>query len=252
MGANFANNLNNMYFLSLIQMIYLRRQNSYIEKEGTEMGIFNSRRLSVKKLILLSSMVLALHLSVNTYAGIAPEVKSVKNKAGISLKKMVSKKCLDKLIISDDGNMSLPSACNFSFSELYTHDQNFRDKVTKAFKASPFDGRFFDIESPAEIIAPAGDNDLIWSVMLETVSREKGIRAEVFAVPHINEFTVIITDRGLGNKKCSYGIYGDTQERNDSFSLAFLHILNYKEAYQGCKLLTKVPNLSGYDGLAGQ
>jgi hypothetical protein len=216
------------------------------------MGKCNKGKQGVKKLLLLSSIALVLHLSANTNAGIAPEVKSVKNKAGISLKKIVSKKCLDKLIVSDDGNMSLPSECNFSFSELYAHDQNFRAKVAKAFKVSPFDGRFFDIESPAEITEPVGDNDLSWSVLLETVSREKDIRAQVFAVPNINELTVIITDRGIGNKKCSYGIYGDTQERNESFSLASLYILNYKGAFQGCKLLTKVPNLSGYDGLAGQ
>ncbi len=48
-------------------------------------------------------------------------------------------------------------------------------ELCKAFKASPFDGRFFDIESPAEITEPAGDNDVTWSVLLETVSREKGI-----------------------------------------------------------------------------
>lgn len=165
---------------------------------------------------------------------------------------MVSKKCLDKLIVSDDGNMSLPSECNFSFSELYAHDHNFRAKVTKAFKVSPFDGRFFDIESPAEITEPEGDNNLTWSVLLETVSREKGISAQVFAVPNINELTIIITDKGIGNKKCSYGIYGDIQERNESFSLASLYIKNYKGAFQGCKLLTKVPNLSGFDGLANQ
>lgn len=216
------------------------------------MGKFHKGKLGVRKLRLLSSMALTLYLSANTNAGIAPEAKSVKNKASISLKKMVSKKCLDKLIVSDDGNMSLPSECNFSFSELYTYDQNFRAKVANAFKVSPFDGRFFDIESPAEITEPAGDNDLSWSVLLETVSREKDIKAQVFAVPNINELTVIITDRGIGNKKCSYGIYGDTQERNESFSFASLYILNYKGAFQGCKLLTKVPNLSGYDGLAGQ
>jgi hypothetical protein len=135
---------------------------------------------------------------------------------------------------------------------LYAHDQSFRAKVAKAFKASPFDGRFFDIDSPAEITEPAGDNELTWSVLIETVSREKGTSAQVFAVPNINELTVIITDTGSGNKKCSYGIYGDIQERNESFSLASLYIKNYKGAFQGCKLLTKVPNLSGYDGLANQ
>ncbi|WP_180025042.1 hypothetical protein [Acinetobacter sp. YH1901134] len=215
------------------------------------MGKFNKGKQGVKNLLLLSSMTLALHVSGNAYAGIAPEVKPSKNKTS-SLKKMVSKKCLDNLIISDDGNMSLPSGCNFSFSELYAHDQFFRDRVIKAFKASPFDGRFFDIESPAEITEPPGDNDDSWSVSLETVSNEKDIRAQVFAVPNINELTVIITDRGIGNKKCSYGVYGDIQERNESFSLASLYIKNYKGAFQGCKLLTKVPNLSGYDGLANQ
>lgn len=204
-----------------------------------------------KKLLLISSIAIALHFSGNLYAGMEPKVIPGKNKTS-SLKKMVSKQCLDKLIISDDGNMSLPSECNFSFSELYAQDQNFRDKVAKAFKASPFDGRFFDIESPAEITEPAGDNDLSWSVLLETVSREKDIRAQIFTVPNFNELTVIIRDGGLGNKKCSYGIYGDTHERNESFSLASLYILNYQEAFQGCKLLTKVPNLSGYDGLANQ
>ena len=89
-------------------------------------------------------------------------------------------------------------------------------------------------------------------MLLETVSREKDIRAQIFTVPNLNEFTVIIRDGGLGNKKCSYGIYGDTHERNESFSLASLYILNYQGAFQGCKLLTKVPNLSGYDGLANQ
>lgn len=216
------------------------------------MGIFNKRSPEMKKLLLLSSMALTLHLSANTNAGIAPEVKPVKNKAGVSLKKMVSEKCLDKLIVSDDGNISLPSECNSSFSELYAHDQNFRAKVGQAFKVSPFDGRFFDIDSPAEITEPAGDNDLTWSVLLETVSREKGISAQVFAVPNINQLTVIITDTGSGNKKCSYGIYGDIQERNESFSLASLYIKNNQGAFQGCKLLTKVPNLSGYDGLANQ
>ncbi|RKG30741.1 hypothetical protein [Acinetobacter tianfuensis] len=215
------------------------------------MGKFNKGKQGVKNLLLLSSMTLVLHVSGNAYAGIAPEVKPSKNKTS-SLKKMVSKKCLDNLIISDDGNMSLPSGCNFSFSELYAHDQFFRDRVIKAFKASPFDGRFFDIESLAEITEPPGDNDDSWSVLLETVSKEKDIRAQVFAVPNINELTVIITDRGIGNKKCSYGVYGDIQERNESFSLASLYIKNYMGAFQGCKLLTKVPNLSGYDGLANQ
>ncbi len=225
---------------------------SCTEKKRAEMVKFNKGKQGVKNLLLLISIVLALHLSANTNAGIAPEVKSVKNKTGISLKKMISKKCLDNLIISGDGDMSLPSGCNFSFSELYAHDQFFRVRVIKAFKSSPFDGRFFDIESPAEITEPPGDNDDGWSIFLETVSREKGIRAQVFAAPNYNELTMIIMDRGIGNKNCSYGVYGDINERSHSFSLASLYILDYKGAFQGCKLLTKVPNLSGYDGLAGQ
>ena len=215
------------------------------------MGKFTKGKQSVKNLLLLSSVTLALHISGNAYAGTAPEIKPNINKTS-SLKKMVSKKCLDNLIISDDRDMSLPSGCNFSFSELYTHDQFFRDRVIEAFKASPFDGRFFDIESLAEITEPPGDNDDGWSVFLETVSREKGITAQAFAVPNFNELTMIIRDNGVGNGKCRYGIYGNTQERNESFSLASLYILNYKGAFQDCELLTKVPNLSGYDGLAGQ
>lgn len=43
------------------------------------MGIFNKRKPGVKKLLLLSSMALVLHLSANTNAGIAPEVKPEKN-----------------------------------------------------------------------------------------------------------------------------------------------------------------------------
>jgi hypothetical protein len=73
------------------------------------MGKCNKGKQGVKQLLLLSSIALVLHLSTNTNAGIAPEVKAVKNKASISLKKIVSKKCLDNLIVSDDGNMSLPS-----------------------------------------------------------------------------------------------------------------------------------------------
>ena len=207
--------------------------------------------MGFKNLLLIPGVAMALYVSGIAYAGIAPEVKPSKNKTS-SLKKMVSKKCLDKLMISDDGNMSLPSECNFSFSELYAHDQFFKDRVAKAFKASPFDGRFFDIESSAEITEPSGDNDHAWSVLLETVSREKDITAQVFSVPYYNELTIIIMDRGLGNKKCSYGIYGDIKERNESFSLAYLYILNYKEAFKGCKLVTKIPNLSGYDGLTNQ
>lgn len=207
--------------------------------------------MGFKKLLLIPSMAIALHFSGNLYAGMEPKVIPGKNKAS-SLKKMVSKKCLDNLIISDDGDMSLPSGCNFSFSELYAHDQFFRDRVIKAFKASPFDGRFFDIESPAEITEPPGDNDDAWSIFLETVSREKDITAQVFAAPNYNELTMIIMDRGFGNKKCSYGVYGDINERSHSFSLASLYISSYKEVFQGCKLLTKVPNLSGYDGLANQ
>jgi len=208
--------------------------------------------MGFKNLLLIPGVAMALYVSGIAYAGIAPEVKPSKNKNS-SLKKMVSKKCLDKLMISDDGNMSLPPECNFSFSELYAHDQFFRDNVAKAFKASPFDGRFFDIESSAEISEPPGDNDDLWSVLLETVSREKDIQALVFAVPYYNELTVIIMDRGLGNKKCSYGVYGDTTKKiNQSLDLAHLHILNYRGAFKGCKLVTKIPNLSGYDGLANQ
>lgn len=207
--------------------------------------------MGFKNLLLIPGVAMALYFSGIAYAGIAPEVKPSKNKTS-SLKKMVSKKCLDKLMISDDGNMSLSPECNFSFSELYAHDQLFRDRVAKAFKVSPFDGRFFDIESSAEITEPPGDNDYAWSVLLETVSREKDITAQVFSVPYYNELTMIIMDRGLGNKKCSYGIYGDIKERNESFSLAYLYILNYKEAFKGCKLVTKIPNLSGYDGLTNQ
>ena len=202
----------------------------------------------LKSLFSSISICFLLSFSTNSYSGIPPKATPQIDKK-INLKRMVSKQCLERIEFIN-GSFYLPDDCSYSFSTLYSKDSWFRERVSKAFKASPFDGRYFDIESSPELIDPAGDSDDAWVVMLETVSREKAMVANVFTAPNFNELTIIISDRGLGNRKCTYGIYGDVNERNESFAQTKMYIRDNQGAFKGCKLVNKVEGFKGYDGLA--
>ena len=202
----------------------------------------------LKSLFSSISICFLLSFSTNSYSGIPPKATPQIDKK-INLKRMVSKQCLERIEFIN-GSFYLPDDCSYSFSTLYSKDSWFRERVSKAFKASPFDGRYFDIESPPQLIDPAGDSDDAWVVMLETVSREKAMVANVFTAPNFNELTIIISDRGLGNRKCTYGIYGDVNERNESFAQTLMYIRDNQGAFKGCKLVNKVEGFKGYDGLA--
>ena len=202
----------------------------------------------LKSLFSSISFCFLLSFSTNSYSGIPPKATPQIDKK-INLKRMVSKQCLERIEFIN-GSFYLHDDCSYSFITLYSKDSWFRERVSKAFKASPFDGRYFDIESSPELIDPAGDSDDAWVVMLETVSREKDMVANVFTAPNFNELTIIISDRGLGNRKCTYGIYGDVNERNESFAQTLMYIRDNQGAFKGCKLVNKVEGFKGYDGLA--
>ncbi|MDY6531564.1 hypothetical protein [Acinetobacter faecalis] len=204
--------------------------------------------MHLKSLFSNISICLLLGFSTNSYSGLPPKATPQIDKK-VNLKRMVSNQCL-KHIEFINGSFNLPDDCSHSFSTLYSKDLWFRERVSKAFKESPFDGRYFDIDSSPELIDPAGDSDDGWIVVLETVSREKNMVANIFTAPNFNELTIIISDRGLGNQKCTYGIYGDVNERNESFAQTQMYIRDNRGAFKGCKLVNKVEGFKGYDGLA--
>ena len=189
-----------------------------------------------KLLCILMSMSCLLFSSV--YAGIAPAIEpTAKNKG--TAKKMLSKACLSKVNFDYDKGFLPAQGCNATFSELYAHDERFRQAMIKAFKKSPFDGRLLKVDLPSTILEPFGDAET-WGIEVSVQSKDGKMKAIAVADTDYRGWLTLIIHKSVGQSKCRYGIYGtDEMPRSIERTIeAHLYVKNIEDT-EDCHALTQ-------------